>query len=267
MEETIVHFIELASELILANRIDSHFNYISKKPNDSKQKLQLQSVPEKKSNFKDKISQLWSEPSRKVIVLELYLISKRNQNDSKDKLLVEQWIFESSESTQLNWKNTINSIDKLKLKLTVLLRSISVLCLTLPLHQIFMGENISEYFEISFSVKNTFDSKQNWPLELQEGNIISNYANEDIIVPGRMFSFRANYIKDLDNFISKILLKVKKFACLILQLILHNREFVSFQKKLKLKAISDLRQYTKRELLSVLIDKLTNSVKKTLLKK
>ena len=202
MENLIIDFLVSASELILANRVlgaKSSSDTSAKHSSSASFNLNFPA----KFNFKPKIPSEWSSSVHKILVLEFYLKSKEGDAMCLDKdhnLLVEQWNFELSEPDDQKRKLTMESTEQLKLKLTVLLRTISTLSIALPLYRSFLqesGSSLHQEFELDSSIKFSFRLLENWHSAVHEEGLLSSFSNEDVVLPGRTFSFKVNYIKSL----------------------------------------------------------------------
>ena len=216
MEKLIIDFLTSASELILANRVLGASSSNSAGTRCSRD-FNL-NFPER-FNFKSKFPTEWSSSVHKILVLEFYLKAK-TANGSTDstspRFLVEQWNFELSEPTDQKRKLTMESTEQLKLKLTVLLRTISTLNITLPLYRTFLQESntsLLQDFELDSCIKFSFRLLENWHSIVHEEGLLSSFSNEDVVLPGRTFSFKVNYTKTL-TFAQHLVKREMNLSCI-----------------------------------------------------
>lgn len=200
MEKTVLDFFIKSSELILHNRLDIVKPY-QQSNNNNKYEFQLNI----NQNFalNSKIPFEWMTSNEKLLVIEFYLASKSN----KEKFLMEQWIFTLSPVCNEKLKFTVDSFDTLYKKLSVLLRTISVLSVTLPLYNHFIREKkhiLCGSFQIDYAIHFSNHNLFNWDPSIHENGYFANYINPDLIYPGQIFSFQLNYSKSLKFLQKKI---------------------------------------------------------------
>jgi len=204
MEQTIIEFFSKASELILHNRIrsPSSAEYVfSKMTNPNAYKFQL--CFDQKFKFSSKIPTQWNNHDNKLLVIEFFLVPKKKT----EKYLVEQWIFELNQVEGNKLSFTIDSQNTLYKRLAILLRTVSSLTATLPLYKDFLNDKSSklhESFTIDSSINFTRHSLSSWHYSVHEEKILGSYTNPDIIVPGKAFAFKVNYVKSF-KFLIKVL--------------------------------------------------------------
>ena len=148
----VLDFFTKASELILQNRLstaDTVQSILNRLINPNPLKFQL--CFEQKFNFSSLIPLQWNLQLNKLLVIEFFLQAKF----SDSRYLVEQWIFDISQVSNNKLEYTIDSITALYTKLSVLLRTISLLTVTLPLYKKYTMENIkdtAEFFRLEHSI-------------------------------------------------------------------------------------------------------------------
>ena len=197
MEQAIVDFLSKASELILHNRILNARSFeavVNQMTNLNPLKFQL--CFEQKFNFNAKIPPQWNSHHNKLLVLEFFLRSKT----SSEKFLVEQWIFELNQVSDNKLKHTIDSPNTLYKRLAVLMRTISVLTVTLPLYRSFINDKnsqLSEGYVLEHSINFTRHTLSNWHASVHEEKNLTNHTNPDLVLPGRTFAFQVNSLKSL----------------------------------------------------------------------
>lgn len=219
MEQQLLDFQASAIELILTNRI---IDYIGSSNEDSHKQQNKQAdfglLFNNKYGFKNRIPGEWSSSVYKLLVLEFFLKPKfiEGKNMEKDNhFLVEQWCFELNEPMDGKLKHTIDSNEALNLKLRVLLRSMSTLTVTLPLYRTFLQDKFSHLhqdFVLDYSIKFSSCLLSNWHTSVQEELLLCNFTNQDLVLPGRTFSFKVNYVKNL-SFVQKEIRK-EELPCL-----------------------------------------------------
>jgi len=203
MEQTIVDFFAKSTELILHNRLTSIKSLeaaLNKMTNTNPSKFQL--TFDQKFNFNSKIPSNWNTQNNKLLVLEFFLRTKT----TNEKFLVEQWIFELNQITDNKLKYTIDSPSALYKKLSVLLRTISLLTVTLPLYRYFINDKnsqLAQTYELEHSINLTKHTLSNWHTVIYEERNLANYTNPDLVLPGRNFAFKVNYPKSF-KFLQKI---------------------------------------------------------------
>jgi len=139
MEQTIVDFFAKASELILHNRLPPNKSLeaaLNNMTNPNQHKFQL--CFEQKFNFNSIIPPQWSSQTYRPLVVEFHLVMK----SSGEKFLAEQWIFVLNQVSDNKLKYTVDSPNTLYKKLSVLLRTISLLTVTLPLYKHFIKDKM-----------------------------------------------------------------------------------------------------------------------------
>jgi len=204
MEQTIVDFFAKSTELILHNRLTSIKSIeaaLNKMTNPNPSKFQL--TFDQKFNFNSKIPSNWNTQNNKLLVLEFFLRTKT----TNEKFLVEQWIFELNQVTDNKLKYTIDSPSTLYKKLSVLLRTISLLTVTLPLYRYFINDKnspLTQTYELEHSINLTKHTLSNWHTVIYEERNLASYTNPDLVLPGRSFAFKVNYPKSF-KFLQKII--------------------------------------------------------------
>ena len=202
IQENIIDFYCKSSEIILNNRLityNSVQHLFSKTFLKTNPNLKYQLRTDHKYNIEQNIPSQWSMNPSKLLVIEFFMNSKK----SDEKYMVEQWIFDMniSQDSKLKFPNE-SSLSAYK-RLTILLRSISLLTKQLPLYRsyIFDSNNpidlkFKEYYDIDYNIHFSSKSLSNWN-ETAYNNLAS-YTNNDIIVPPNIiFSFKVNYAKNL----------------------------------------------------------------------
>lgn len=221
MEQLTLDFLSKSSELILYNRIKDILEHEKRtQPKKPKNPLQFQLKFPQLSNFDEKIPPKWTSSNHSLLVLEFYLKKKPAEepytfppkkvevNTDTESYLVEQWNFELSEPNDSKRKSTIDSSDTLYTKLTILLRSIATLTQTLPLGRAFLGDPsnvLHQHFDLDYKIKFSLNLLSSWHSIVTEESLLACYTNEDLVIPGRVFSFKVNYtkhLKFLDKFIT-----------------------------------------------------------------
>lgn len=225
MEQLTLDFLSKSAQLILYSRL---------KDTISPEKLARVKTPKKPSQFQLRFPQPfefdsqippgWSNTDHKLMVLEFFLKKKSTDtsysfppkkpdpNAETEKYLVEQWNFELSEPNDRKRKSTVDSYDALYTKLTILMRTISTLTANLPLFRTFLTDTSSslhQHFTLDYSIHFSFRSLNSWHPLVHEESLLSCYTNQDLVLPGRVFSFKVNYTKHL-KFLQKF---VQENAC------------------------------------------------------
>jgi len=195
MEQTIVDFFAKASELILHNRLPPNKSLeaaLNNMTNPNQHKFQL--CFEQKFNFNSIIPPQWSSQTYRPLVVEFHLVMK----SSGEKFLAEQWIFVLNQVSDNKLKYTVDSPNTLYKKLSVLLRTISLLTVTLPLYKHFIKDKngpLAEAYSLDYSIHFSNRTLSSWHPSIHEEGSSTNYINPDLVLPGRNFSFQVNYPK------------------------------------------------------------------------
>ena len=200
MEQMLIDFFTKATEVILLSRFTEsssnymNFNKINLKT-ENKFQLKLES---KYNNLRDKIPLQWTSSNHKLLVIEFLLNSKI----TGDKFLIEQWIFDLNDSTHN--KKTSNHAENSQIlykKLSILIRSIIILASTLPLYRNYVNEKqpnkLKYLFTLDYNIHFSFRSLTNWHNQMREDSNLGTYNNNDISIPGLLFSFKINYLKNV----------------------------------------------------------------------
>lgn len=191
----IIEFLAKSSELILHNRLSAAQTLegiLNKLTDPNPSKFQLSFA--QKFNFMSNIPIQWSSQHHKLLVIEFFVCLK----NGSAKTLVEQWIFDLNQISESQLENTIDSTNTLYKRLSVLLRSIATLTVTLPLYQLCF-KNLERQFKIEHSISFTRHTISKWHPKVYETNELSEYSCPDFVLPGRTFSFKVNYLKSLHS--------------------------------------------------------------------
>ncbi len=195
MEQTIVDFFAKSSELILHNRVPNIKSLeaaLNNMTNPNQHKFQL--CFEQKFNFNSIIPPQWSSQTYRPLIIEFHLVMK----SSGEKFLAEQWIFVLNQVSDSKLKYTVDSPNTLYKKLSVLLRTISLLTVTLPLYKNFIRDKngpLAEAYSLDYSIHFSNRTLSSWHPSIHEEGSSTNYINPDLVLPGRTFSFQVNYPK------------------------------------------------------------------------
>lgn len=197
MEQMIIEFFAKAAELILHNRLSTTQTLegiLNKLTDPSPTRFQL--TFEQKFNFANNIPIQWSSQHHKLLVIEFFVCLKNGSN----RTLAEQWIFDLSQISESRLENTIDSTNTLYKRLSVLLRSISTLSVTLPLYQICSKEGqLGKQYRIEHSISFTRHTVSKWHPKVYDTQDLSAFSCPDFVLPGRTLCFKVNYLKSLHS--------------------------------------------------------------------
>jgi len=197
MEQMIIDFFAKASELILHNRLLTSQTWegmVDKLINPSPLKFQL--AFNQKFSFVNKIPLQWSSQANKLLVIEFFLCLKGTDT----KILAEQWIFDMNQVSGHKLEHTIDSTSALHKKLSVLLRTISTLSVTLPLYQKFIKDKhgkLPQQYSLEHSINFTRHTLSSWHPRTHEDKDFMEFTGPDFVLPGRTFTFKVNSSKSL----------------------------------------------------------------------
>ena len=194
----LIDFFTKTTEVILLSRFtESSLNCmnLSKINLKAENKFQLK-LESKYNNLSENIPIQWTSSNHKLLVIEFLLNSKL----TTDKFLIEQWIFELNDDTTTNRKPSENSQILYK-KLSIFIRSIIILASTLPLYRNYINEKqpnkLKDLFTLDYNIHFSFNSLTNWHNQTKVDGNLGTYNNNNISIPGLLFSFKVNYLKNL----------------------------------------------------------------------